>query len=186
MKNSKNSLIAAAIVAACAVSAPALAAPSKSAASSAQYLGAQLAIADVSGAFDSGIAFVGTFGMPLPQVNPNVAFEAELTKSIANPEYNWGGSTLELDYYTLGGYGVYNIPASEQINFRVRVGLAYEHITVDYPTWTGTSSVSDSEIGLSVGAGITVKLQSNMNFIAEYTNLDSDIDHLSAGLQFKF
>lgn len=189
----KNTLIAAA-VAACAVSAPALAAPSKSGAlgtSSAamptsEYVNVQLAIADVGGGFDTGVTLVGTFGMPLPDLHPNVAFEAEVTKSLIKPEYNWFGNKMEVDYYSLAGYGVYNIRGSDKVNFRVRAGLAYDHVTVDIPTWVGTQSASDSNIGLTIGGGVTVKLAPNMNFIGEYTNIDSDIDHFSAGLQIKF
>lgn len=178
----KKSLIAAAVLSASAIAAPALAAP----ATGGQYFGVQAAISDVGGAFDSGLSFVGTYGMPLPQVDPHVAFEAELSKSLINPEYNAFGWNGEASYWTLAGYGVYNIPANQNINIRLRGGLAYERITFKDPTWLGTINSSYSELGLSVGLGVTVKMGSGMNFIAEYTDIDGDISHLSAGVQVNF
>lgn len=156
-----------------------------SATAAGEYTSAQLAISDVGGGYDNGISFVGTFGMPLPQIHKNVAFEAELSKALIKPEYIWFGTRYDVDYYSLGGYCVFSVPATVQLNFRLRLGLAYSHET--WETW-GFSG-SDSDVGLTLGAGVTFALQKNMNLIAEYTTIDNnmgDIDHLSAGLQFKF
>lgn len=146
-------------------------------AASGNYASVQMAIADVDW-FSDGLTLVGTYGIPLA---PNFAFEAELTKSLDNPDHRDG---WELDYWTIGGYGVASIPLSREFSLRGRLGLIYERVTIE-DTWFG-GSVSESDTGLSFGFGATYKVSPALSIIGEYTFIESDISHLSAGVRFHF
>lgn len=204
MNNKIKSAVAAALVA----GSFAIAAP----ASADQYLNAQLAISDIGSynslsgtyGFDNGVTLVGTYGLTIPAVHKFFGIEAEITKSIVNPEANgaswwWGGTHAEYDYYTAAGYAVFTIPVHEKIDVRARAGLAYNHweITTNDTGcgfWTGFTyiplncSYSGSDINPSAGAGAVFKFSDNLNFMAELTAIDPDQGnfHLSAGAQFKF
>lgn len=187
MNKMTKSVVASAIIAA----GFAMAAP----ASAEQYINAQLAISDVGSygttyGFDNGLTLVGTYGITIPSVHQYFGVEGEISKSIVDPEYDFGSSHAEYDYYTAGGYAVFAIPVHEKINIRARGGLVYNHykITSNTCTFFGCGSYSDSDINPSIGAGATYNFNSNLNFMAEVTaiDIDEDVFHVSAGAQFKF
>lgn len=188
MKSNMNK-VAAAIIGAVAMAGVA------TTAQAANYASVQLGMADVSG-MDSGTAIIGTLGMPMPEVHKNFAFEAEITKALSKPKhtesFSFGGQNYtikaEADYFTLAGYGVMTFPINPQVDLRGRIGLLYESVKVTIKDdFFGTSaSGSDSEIGLAFGFGGTYKLSSTRKVIVEFTQIESDITHLSAGVQFQF
>lgn len=145
-----------------------------------RYFTAQGALADVDG-YDSGIAGVFTYGLRVPEMHKNFSVEGEFTKTFVEPEGKVGGTTWEVSYYTLGGYGVYSHPLNEKFHLRGRLGVLYENVEVSSPA----SSKSEDDFKLSFGVGMTVSLSTESRFILEYTVIDSDINHISAGLQFK-
>jgi len=154
-----------------------------------QYATAQLAISDIEGyntgySFDNGLSLVGTYGVTIPTVHKYFGVEAEISKSLVDPEYDRFNFHAEYDYYTAGGYVVFAIPVHERINVRARGGLLYHHYTIS----TSAGDFSDSDINPSIGAGATFYFKPNMNFIAEVTAIDIDEEsfHISAGAQFKF
>ncbi|HEY0721719.1 MAG TPA: outer membrane beta-barrel protein [Gammaproteobacteria bacterium] len=176
-------------------------------ASAESYANVQLAVSDIGysntyngygySGFDNGITLVGTFGMTLPAVHKYFGWEAEIAKSVVNPEYNYSTSTyhysVDYDYFNLGGFAVFTIPVHPKIDVRGRGGLVYHNYTVSFDScysWGGcySSSVSDSEINPAVGGGAVFKVSPNLNLMAELTAFDVSNDslHLSAGAQFKF
>ncbi|MBI3562281.1 MAG: outer membrane beta-barrel protein [Gammaproteobacteria bacterium] len=149
------------------------------------YLNAQLAISDVTG-FNSGLSLAATYGHPLASVHKNLSFEAEFTSSVTKPETNdFFLGKINVSYYTLAGYGVYAQPINDKLGIRGRIGVLYEHVTVSQGGFSGFSG-SGTDTGISLGGGITYAIDNKMNFIAEYTIIESDISHLSAGIQYKF
>lgn len=150
-----------------------------------QYLSAQLALADVSNhsMLGSGLSFVGTYGVEMPKTNEYLAFEAEFTKSISDPDYHTPTYHAEFDYYTLAGYGVMTFPTTEKFSLRARAGLLYEN-------WEYRENQkvkkSDTDIEPSIGGGGIYRLSPRTNLIAEITIIEGDIIHLSAGAQLRF
>ena len=157
-----------------------------------QYLGAQLGLSDV-GAFDTGLAIIATYGLPVKSLLPdlqlpdnvkdNLNLEAEFTTNVLSPA---SAGSLEATVHTFGGYGVFSFPASPELSIRARAGLVLALISVDFNFFGSTGSASDTNINLSFGGGITYKLSDKMNFVAEYTILDSDVANLSGGVQLRF
>ncbi len=145
-----------------------------------RYFTAQGALADVDG-YDSGIAGVMTYGIRVPEMHKNFSVETEFSMTFIEPEGKVSGTTYEASYFALGGYGVYSHPVSEKLHVRGRLGLLYEDVEVS----SAAGSTTDDGFELSFGAGVTVSLSKESRFILEYTVLESDINHISAGLQFK-
>ncbi len=146
------------------------------------YINAQLALPDVTG-FSGGLGVVAAYGMPMSKLIPaapqNINFEAEFTTTLLSKP---SSGPFEANITTFAGYGVFNHQVAPEVTFRARAGLLYESVSID----TSFGSASDTDIGLSFGLGIVYKLAGNMDFIAEYTIIESDVANLSAGVQFKY
>lgn len=147
------------------------------------YMNLQLGISDVDG-FDEGFAAIGTFGRPVPHIHQNFSVEGEVTTTIADPDRSVAGTSIEVSYFTLGAYGVYSHPLNQYASLRGRAGLVY--YDTDVSTTVPGVQGSDDGIELSVGFGVTYNLNKRMDLIAEYTIIESDIAHLSAGIQYQF
>jgi len=145
------------------------------------YVGAQLGISDIDG-FDNGLALIVNAGKELREV-PGLALEGEFTTTITSPEAEVAGVDAEASYWTLAGYGVYAFPVTQQFAVRGRLGALYENVDVEV---SGGSDESDNEFGLSLGVGASFAMSQRMNVVAEYTRIEEDINHLSAGVQFRF
>lgn len=144
-----------------------------------RYFAAQGALASVDGGYDNGISGVFTYGVRVPEMHKNFSVETEFTTTILKPEKNGSGpgAGTEVSYYTLAGYGVYSHPLNNKFHFRGRLGILYEDVEA--------GGASDDDVGLSFGIGFTANMSKTSRFILEYTVIESDITHLSAGLQFK-
>jgi len=145
-----------------------------------RYATIQGALADVDG-YDSGIAGVATYGIRVPEMHSNFSVETEFSMTFVEPEGKVGGTTWEASYYTLGAYGVYAHPLSEKFHVRGRLGVLYEDVEVNSPA----ESKTDDGFELTYGFGFTVGLGKDSRFILEYTVIESDINHISAGLMFR-
>jgi len=139
-----------------------------------QYLNIQAAIADVDN-MDNGVAAVIAYGHVIPEVSKKFALEAEVTTTVVDPER----PGTEMSYSTLGAYAVYAPPISESVALRGRAGLIYQDISV-----TGQGK-SDNDFEVSFGFGATTELANDLHLIFEYTVMDSDISHISAGIQLR-
>lgn len=150
---------------------------------------AQLAISDVSG-LDTGLAMVLTGIFPVPEVHPEFTVEGEFTTTISNPENSqttpFGTISEELSYYTLAGYGVFNHPVTPTITLKGRVGLLYESLKAKVNYLGARSTSTDTNLKVSFGVGAVFDIQKQVDIIAEYTVIESDISHLSAGVQWNF
>jgi len=142
---------------------------------------AQLVIPDVAG-FSGGLGLALGYEMPIPQVAPNLSIEGEFTTTISDPDHSAGPFKSEVSYYTLAGYAKYNLPLTPQLDLFGRLGLLYEDVTI---STNFAGSASDSDFGLSLGFGIDYQINTKMDFTAGYTLIESDIDHLSAGIRYK-
>lgn len=145
-----------------------------------RYYSLQGALADVDG-YDSGIAGVATYGIRVPEMHKNFSVETEFSMTFIEPEGQVAGTTYEVSYFTLGAYGVYSHPVSEKLHLRGRFGLLYEDVEVS----SAAGGKSDDDFELSFGGGISVGLGAESRFLLEYTVIESDINHISAGLMFK-
>ncbi len=158
-----------------------------------QYVGIQVGFSNIGG-YDTGIAFIGTYGMPLNSLLPDaklpdqgkgtLGVEAEVTSNILVPPSVNLGSELEATATTFGGYGVYSFPVTPELSIRGRAGLLLALVSFDY--FLGSGSSSSTDINLTFGGGITYKISDKMRVIAEYTSLGSSFSNLSAGVQFAF
>jgi hypothetical protein len=160
-----------------------LATPLLTTAQPGDYTNLQLGISDVDG-YDEGFVAIGTFGRPVPSVHENFSVEGELTTTIADPDTTVAGTGVEISYFTLGAYGVYTHPVNNYLNLRGRAGLVY--YDTDVSTTGAGIRGSDDGIELSAGFGVTYDLNKKVDLIAEYTIIESDISHLSAGIQYRF
>lgn len=158
-------------------------------AQSGSYVNAQVALAQVSG-FDSGTALALTYGQNLPVVSSNFFIEGELTTSLSKPSQTYyffnDKYTAEVSYFTGAAYAVYAYPFTNQFSLRGRAGLLYESVDAEVSGPGGSASASNSDVGLSLGAGATYAFNPKMALIAEYTMIESDLDHISAGIQYRF
>lgn len=178
--NTNKNKIAAAIIGAIAMAGVA------TSAQAGQYASVQLGMSDVTD-LDAGSVVIGTFGMPMAAVHEYFSVEGEVTKALGKPSKDFGGGwEVEADYWTIAGYGVLAYPVSDAFTVRGRVGVLYESIEVKATTPLGSGTASDTDTGLSFGVGGTFAISPSMNIIAEYTQIESDVTHLSAGVQFKF
>lgn len=148
------------------------------------YGGAQLAISDVDG-YDNGLALVVSAGMNLnPERRGGFGIEGELTTTLSKPEVKVSNASAELSYFTIAGYGVYAVPVDQNFGVRGRLGLLYENLNSD--TLGPISGKDGDDFSGSFGIGATYRFTHNLNGIAEYTYIEKDINHLSAGIQLRF
>ncbi|MFA5529112.1 MAG: outer membrane beta-barrel protein [Thiohalomonadaceae bacterium] len=141
------------------------------------YFTGQLVWADVDD-FDEALALALTAGK---NIAPNFYLEGELTTTISDAEAEGAGDDIELSYWSFGAYGVYALPLGQDFALRGRLGGVY--ISADDE---GGDSGLDDEFNVSFGVGGIYDLTPRLNLVAEYTRMDEDINHLSAGVQFKF
>ena len=127
----------------------------------------------------------------MPEVHPEFTVEGEFTTTIQNPDdsYNFpfvGKVSAELSYYTLAGYGVWNHKATPTVTFKARIGLLYESLEEKIKGFGYSDSATDTNIEVSYGFGAVFDIKKSVDIIAEYTVIESDISHLSAGVQWYF
>ena len=141
---------------------------------------AQLVIPSVDG-FSGGMGLALGYEAPMPDVNPNFSVEGEFTTTISSPDTTIFGTTIELSYYTLAAYAKYNHEVNPGLDIYGRAGLIYESVELS----GGGGSASDTDTGLSFGFGMNYEINEQMDFTAGYTIIESDINHLSAGIKYK-
>jgi len=140
------------------------------------YINAQAAMSDVD-RFDNGVSAVVTYGHRVPEVAKRFSVEGEFTTSIVEPE----GFGVDVSYWSMGAYAAYTPSISTNLNLRGRIGIVF--INYDFGGFGGRGS--DDDVELSVGFGMTGKLSKTWNWMVEYTMITDEINHISAGLQFK-
>lgn len=146
-----------------------------------RYFNAGIGIADVDG-FDDGLVVIGGYGARIPEVSKNFFVEGEVTATLSDPDAPAG----DLSYYTFAGYGTYALPVSQAVDLRGRAGLLYYDADVSGSTGGTGFSEDDDGLELSYGIGVTVEVNTQVEVLVDYTQIESDITHLSAGVQYNF
>jgi hypothetical protein len=143
---------------------------------------AGLMMPDPSG-MDDALNIGGVIGVPVTELRSagsgiagTIAVEGELTMTLVEGDIDGGG---DWDVWTLGGFGVYRSPASNNLYFKGKAGIVHTDVDAN----VGPFSRSDSETDLALGVGLGIKLSGRSNLEFELTLLD-DIDFLSVGYHF--
>nr|WP_010131717.1 outer membrane beta-barrel protein [Microbulbifer agarilyticus] len=106
--------------------------------------------------------------------------EGEATTSLSKGSYDfdtfYGSRTVDYSITTVALYGTYR--SQGDIYFKGRLGVLNE--SVDF----GGSSASEAGLSLGLGAGFNVS--ESMNFEAEYTLVEEDVNLWSGTLVFRF
>jgi len=105
------------------------------------------------------------------------SFEAEFTTTTTDGETE-GFFDATWNVTTLAAYGVYRSDSSPY--FKLKGGLLYEDVTID----TSFVSVSENDIGLSLGAGIGWNMDSGNKLELEMTMVEADINYISLSFLF--
>ena len=124
--------------------------------------------------FDNGNAFGFQLGF---NFNNNFSAEFEYTKSNLDGPFD-----VELDTSSFGVYGTYR--SSGQVYFLGKVGFIDLDITFESEQFS--TSVSESETGLSYGIGGGYKITDSLGVEAEYTILDADLSTLGIVARYTF
>jgi hypothetical protein len=143
------------------------------------YVTGQLVWSDIED-FDEALALAIAAGKTF---TPNFSVEGEITTTLSAAEAEGDNGDTEVTYWTAGVYGVYVLPVGQNFALRGRLGGLYRDAEVDNG---GDSDLDDDEFGVSFGVGGLYDLSSRLNVVAEYTRIDDDINHISAGVQLKF
>ncbi|MCK9530249.1 MAG: porin family protein [Gammaproteobacteria bacterium] len=159
------------------------------------YMNAQLAIGLVEDLSDPFV-LVLTAGKELPNLGRNVAFEVEFTDtitaadrggSVTVPGFGTVPAGVSLSYWSLGGYGVLNVPLDDRLSARARAGL---RLLSAY-----ANGDEERDLGITFGFGLAYRYAANLAFVGEFTYLDEidndggddiGVNHLSAGVQVRF
>lgn len=154
---------------------------------------AQFAIADVDDLEDAGSAIVLTGIKPMSKVHRNFAVEGEFTTTAGKPGESFNGGVVfgdidvEASYYTLGAYASWNHPINQTVTLKGRAGILYENVEVEMKSSVlGNAKEDDTDTGLSYGIGAYFNVTKDINIVTEYTQIESDVSHLGAGVQWLF
>lgn len=151
---------------------------------------AGLMMPDANG-FDDALNIGGVIGVPVTELRRDasgiagtISVEGELTLTLVEGDVNinvppFGNFSGDWDVWTIGGFGVYRSPTSNNLYFKGKLGLVRSDVDVSVAGASGSGS--DTELALGVGLGIKLSGRSNLEF--ELTLLD-DIDFLSVGYHF--
>ncbi|MAK62746.1 MAG: cell envelope biogenesis protein OmpA [Ponticaulis sp.] len=93
--------------------------------------------------------------------------------------------------YLVGLYGKAEVPVTDRLNAYARAGYAYIDVDAQVQTPGGTTlaTISDSEDGPAVGAGVTYDVTDNWYLKGDYTYYsfeDTDTDGVMLGAGYKF
>jgi len=128
---------------------------------------------------DNGMAIVLNAGKYLYE---DIALELEGAASITKAEWQLGDARSEVDFWSLGLYGVY-IWRVNNLSIKPRIGLVYENIQ---STIRQISLIDKADIAVSGGIGLTYNFGQNYAIYSNFTKFEDDINHLTFGAEYKF
>ena len=161
------------------------------------YVGAKtgLMMVDVSST-DDIIPLGVVYGHSLEHLFPNLWVEGEFNYGLTGGDIDSGPASGEVSIWTLAGYAVYRYPLGDAAYLKGKAGLLYERAKVEIDDYTMVvlgipltvpgGSETDSDFNLSVGIGAGYKINDRITVEAEFTIIESDVDFLSVGLNYKF
>jgi len=112
----------------------------------------------------------------------DIALEFEGSTSVVKPEWKFGDAKSEVDFWSLGLYGVY-IWKINNLCIKPRIGLVYENIK---STISGQSLIDKADMALSGGIGLSYEFSQNYAVYTNYTKFEDDINQLTFGAEYKF
>ena len=141
------------------------------------YAGGGIALEMVPKDIDMGAALVLRGGMTLDSVFENFAVEAELSKSIVDPKFDYGFGTIKQKVTTFATYAVYRIDINEKIYVKPRFGLALPNIGDD---------TNSRNIAFSAGVGGAYTVMDHMDVYVDYTIVSEGISNFGGGVEWHF
>ncbi|MCJ7765585.1 MAG: porin family protein [Thiovulaceae bacterium] len=144
------------------------------------YAGGGLALEAVPDVNDwkMGTALVLRGGLTLDSVLKNFAVEAELTKSIIDPKFDFTNGTDNANVATLAAYAVYRIPIVDNFYVKPRFGLILPNL--------GDDVVNSRDVTFSSGIGAGYTVMDQMDVYVDYTVLGESITNYGAGVEWHF
>jgi hypothetical protein len=126
--------------------------------------------------WDVGVGLVLKGGYHLDMLLKNFSVEAELGKSIVDPERP--GSNNDINVLTLGAYAAYNIeiPNSPFV-VRPRFGFVVPNLGDDIHSY---------DVSVSSGVAGLVEVTDFLDIFVDYTLVSETISTFSGGVEFKF
>lgn len=139
------------------------------------YGGLGLGIMATDDNSDAGIGLSLRGGLALDSVLKGFGLQAELNKSITDPE---NARHRDIDVMTFALYTTYEIKIPDsKAALRPKIGVILPNLNDD---------IDSRDLILSSGFGLTYDIEKNLRLYADYTVLGEKISHYSAGLEIKF
>lgn len=140
------------------------------------YAGVGMAIEVPPKDWDAGVGLVVKGGYHLDMLLKNLSVEAELGKSIVDPEPP--RSNNDINVVTFGAYAAYNIdiPNSPFV-VRPRFGLVFPNLGDDTHSY---------DVSISSGVAGIVEVTDLLDIYVDYTLVSETISNFGAGVEFKF
>ncbi len=183
-------LITLAALIVCSIIATAFARPAGAASSQGVEVDGSLAVASApASGFDAGFGVTFGFGMMLPQVNKDLQGRVEFSY------YEWSATEFGIDvtYKRVPvDFGVRYFLPTQSGNLKVFVDglleLSFDEVEVSNFPFPGTSSESETHLGLVPGIGIDLKMSPNLSFVADarWHVITDDYLSLQVGLAYHF
>jgi len=116
-----------------------------------------------------------------------MGMEVEGSIQIDKPEATINGFTDSLKFWSMGMYGTY-LWSFDNITIKPRVGILYESIKSSFNKSNSNinTPIDKNKVSLSGGIGISYKITNSTKIYTNYTKLETDIDHITFGAEFKF
>ena len=183
-------LITLATLIVCSITATAFAKSAGSSSSQNVEVDGSLAVASApASGFDTGFGVTFGFGMMLPQINKDFQGRVELSY------YEWSATEFDVDVtykrvpVDIGGR--FFLP-TQSGNLKVFVQgmleISFDAVEVSNFPFPGTSSESETHFGFVPGAGIELKINPSLGFVADarWHLITDDYLTLQAGLAYHF
>lgn len=142
------------------------------------YAGVGLGVMATDDNGDAGLGLSLKAGTYLDSVLKGMGIQAELNKSLSDPEHDNRNFDRDINVMTLALYTSYDIliPNSE-FTLRPRIGVIMPNLNDD---------IDSRDLILSSGFGVLYDLQDNLRLYADYTVLGEAISNYSVGVEVKF
>jgi opacity protein-like surface antigen len=119
-----------------------------------------------------------------------VPAEGEFNYRISGGDWDYGfgpaSATTEFKLWTIAGYFAYRYPVGDNLFLKGKAGILYENVdaevTLDYMGEHYSYYGGGTDTGLSIGAGVGMKLSEKLTGEVEFTVIESDVNYLSVGL----
>ena len=125
-----------------------------------------------------GLGVVLRGGMTLDFVLENFGVEAEITKSVIDPKFDYGFGSEKLNVTTLATYAVYRIPITDKIYVKPRFGIIFPNLGDDF--------VNSRDVTFSSGIGGGFTVMNHLDVYVDYTVIGEGITNYAAGVEYHF